>query len=315
MKHHQIDAGPVSLHVAELGSGTPVIFCHGFPDVWIGWRRQMEALAASGYRAIALDMRGYGRSTGPDDPHGYTALHGIGDVVAVLDALALPRATIVGHDFGAAVAWYGALLRADRFPAVFAISVPFLPPGGPSPFEAVAAAGKADSFYMFRQREPGAAARWADAATSYPGFLYHSSGSPPPEERWNPFDTRRDMARPAPVAVPPWADPDDIAYGVAEFARTGFERPLNAYRSLQLFVDATRGLVGCQIAQPAYFLWGAEDGITRVRRYDETQMRADVPGLIGATRLDGVGHWPHREAPDATNRLLLDFLAAAHASG
>ena len=59
MNHSQVDVGDVELHVVELGQGRPVVFCQGFPDVWIGWRKQMEAVAAAGYRAIAIDMRGY----------------------------------------------------------------------------------------------------------------------------------------------------------------------------------------------------------------------------------------------------------------
>ena len=94
MMHSQIDVGTVELHVVELGAGKPVLFCHGFPDVWIGWRKQMEAVAAAGYRAIAVDMRGYGRSTGPDEPEAYTPFHITADLVGLLDALDLPPVTI-----------------------------------------------------------------------------------------------------------------------------------------------------------------------------------------------------------------------------
>ena len=95
MEHNQVRVGDVELHVAELGSGPAVLFCHGFPDVWIGWRRQMGALADAGYRAVALDMRGYGRSSAPDDPLAYTPLHAIGDLVGLMDVLGLARAAIV----------------------------------------------------------------------------------------------------------------------------------------------------------------------------------------------------------------------------
>jgi pimeloyl-ACP methyl ester carboxylesterase len=125
MKHSQIAVGDVELHVVEIGAGKPLLFCHGFPDVWIGWRRQMEAVAAAGYRAIAVDMRGYGRSTGPENPTAYTMFHTVGDMVGLLDALELPTVTIVGHDFGAATVWYAAMMHPDRFTAVFGISVPY----------------------------------------------------------------------------------------------------------------------------------------------------------------------------------------------
>jgi pimeloyl-ACP methyl ester carboxylesterase len=124
MKHLRVEANGITLHVIELGKGPAVLFCHGFPDTWRGWRRQMEAVAAAGFHAIALDMRGYGQSSAPEDPHAYTVLHTIGDAIGVLDALGISEAVIVGHDFGAATAWNAALMRPDRFRGVFGMSVP-----------------------------------------------------------------------------------------------------------------------------------------------------------------------------------------------
>jgi pimeloyl-ACP methyl ester carboxylesterase len=308
MNHSQIDVGDVELHVVQLGQGKPVVFCHGFPDVWIGWRKQMEAVAAAGYRAIAIDMRGYGRSSGPEDPGAYTPFHTVADMIGLLDALALPTATIVGHDFGAATAWYSAMMRPGRFTAMFGISVRYLPLGGPSLFAAMEAAGKADSFYMFKQREPEADARWANARTTYPGLLYWSSAAPSPKDRWDPFDTTREMYRPAPVGVPPWADPADFEYAVKEFERTGFHRPLNYYRSLQSFYDLGKAYKGVTIRQPSFFLTGDADGVNKIRPVDEAEMRNMAPGLRGIRVLSNVGHWAHREAPDETKALLLDFL-------
>ncbi len=307
MKHSQVQIDQVELHVVELGEGKPVLLCHGFPDLWRGWRLQMEALAAAGYRAIALDMRGYGRSSAPTDPLLYTPFHTVGDLVGLLDALGLTQVTIVGHDFGANIAWNAALLRPDRFTAVFGVSVPFLPLGGPSLLENMAAAG-AKNFYMFDQIQPEADARWADAAVTYPAFLYWSSGSPPPAERWNPFGGTDGMVRPAPVACPAWADPEDVAYTVAEFQRTGFHAPLNYYRSIQLFYDLARAFKGSFIRQPSFFLVGEADGINTMRRTTEADLRASLPGLRGFVELPGVGHWPQREAPAAFNAALLGFL-------
>ena len=308
MKHSQIDVGRAELHVVELGTGRPVLFCHGFPDVWIGWRRQMEAIADAGYRAIAIDMRGYGRSTGPDDPGAYTMFHVVGDLVGLLNALDLPNVTLVGHDFGAAACWHAGLIRPDRFNALFAISVPFFPPGGPSIYEGMEAAGKADGFYMFRQRAPEAPAQWTDAKTCYPAMLYWTSATPAPDDRWDPFDDQRPMYRPAPVSCPPWADPQDMAYAVAEFERTGFKRPLHYYYSLQPFSEMNMGFKGVTINQPSFFLVGEADGVNKMRPVDEAAMYRSIPGLRGVRVLHDVGHWVHREAPDATNQILLNFL-------
>ncbi len=122
----------ISLHVTERGEGPAVLFCHGFPDTSATWRRQMQAVAMAGYRAIAPDMRGYGRSSAPADPACYTPLHTAGDLVGLLDALGISTAVLVGHDWGATHAWQAALMRPDRFVAVFCLSVPYVPRGNTS---------------------------------------------------------------------------------------------------------------------------------------------------------------------------------------
>ena len=83
MKHHRIDTNDLTLHVLEMGKGPVVLFAHGFPDAWRGWRRQMDAVAAAGYRAVALDMRGDGESSAPDDASLYTILYSVGDLIGV----------------------------------------------------------------------------------------------------------------------------------------------------------------------------------------------------------------------------------------
>src|ERR1700753_2871507 len=129
LKDYQITSNGISLHVTELGDGPAVLFCHGFPDTAYTWRRQMQAIAAAGYRAIAPDMRGYGRSSAPADAKLYTPLHTAGDLIGLLHALEIPNAGVVGHDWGASHAWNAALLRPDKFRAVFCLSVPYAPRG------------------------------------------------------------------------------------------------------------------------------------------------------------------------------------------
>jgi len=307
MKHTMIETNGITLHVVEAGEGPPVLFCHGFPDTWRGWRGQMDAVVAAGYHTIALDMRGYGRSTAPADPLLYTPFHTVGDLVGLLDVLGLPAVTIVGHDFGASVAWNAALMRPDRFTAVFCASLPYSPRGDRSVLESMAAAGRT-SFYMFNQMEPEAVERWADAAVTYPSFLYWSSGSPPPLDRWDPFDAERSMTRRAPVALPPWADPDDVAYAVQEFQRTGFRGALSYYRSIQPWFDLAAPFKGALIQQPSFFLVGEVDGLNLMRKTTEADLRAVLPGLRGFLEVPGVGHWPNREAPEVFNAALIGFL-------
>jgi pimeloyl-ACP methyl ester carboxylesterase len=125
--HRMIETNGIRLHVAEQGEGPLVILCHGFPECWYSWRHQLWALAEAGFRAMALDLRGYGRSDRPEEVEKYTVLHYVGVVVGLLDAFGAKQSVIAGHDVGAAVAWQAALLRPDRFRGVIALGPPFRP--------------------------------------------------------------------------------------------------------------------------------------------------------------------------------------------
>jgi len=127
--HRIVETNGIRLHLAEQGAGPLVVLCHGFPESWYSWRHQLAALAAAGFHAVAPDMRGYGRSDRPEEIDRYTLLHLVGDMVGVLDALKAEQAVIVGHDWGAPVAWSAALLRPDRFRGVIGLSVPYIPRG------------------------------------------------------------------------------------------------------------------------------------------------------------------------------------------
>ena len=118
-------ANGIHLHFVEQGDGPMIILCHGFPELWYSWRYQLPALSSAGFHAVAVDMRGYGKSDRPEAIDQYTLLHLVGDMVGLLDALGVQRAVIAGHDWGAVVAWHAALLRPDRFRAVIALCQPF----------------------------------------------------------------------------------------------------------------------------------------------------------------------------------------------
>jgi hypothetical protein len=191
LKEYDISTNGISLHVTEQGDGPAVLFCHGFPDTSYTWRRQMEAVSSAGYRAIAPDMRGYGRNSATADATLYTPLQTAGDLIGLLDALKISSAVLVGHDWGATHAWNAALMRPDRFKAVFCLSVPYVPRGDMSVFERMRKSGHQNDFYMFEQIRPDADQIWADAAVTIPGILYWASGSAPVDQRWSPMDPAR----------------------------------------------------------------------------------------------------------------------------
>jgi pimeloyl-ACP methyl ester carboxylesterase len=307
LKTYDVPTNGITLHVTEMGNGPAVLFAHGFPDTAYTWRKQMEAMASVGFRAIAPDMRGYGGSSAPADPALYTPLQTVGDLVALLDALQVPQAIIVGHDWGANVAWNAALMRPDRFKAVFCLAVPYSPRGKVSVLDAMKAAGHGNDFYMFEQIRPDADQVWADAAVTIPGILYWASGSAPAEEAWNPLDPARSLHRKAPDQLPGWIDRDYLAHNIAEFQRIGFHGALNYYRAVQPFFELSGAYVGAKIPQPSYFIWGKSDGLFPIYHLTEAVMRDHLPGLKGYVGLEGVGHWIQHEAEAEVNRRLVAF--------
>src|SRR5262249_55988607 len=117
----------IRMHVAEQGKGPLVVLCHGFPELWYSWRHQLPALAAAGFHVVAPDQRGYGLTERPEPIEAYDLFQLTGHVVGLVRALGYDQAVIVGHDWGAAVAWYSALFRPDVFRSVVLLSVPYLP--------------------------------------------------------------------------------------------------------------------------------------------------------------------------------------------
>jgi pimeloyl-ACP methyl ester carboxylesterase len=308
VKKYDVATNGIVLHVTEQGDGPAVLFCHGFPDTAYTWRRQMKAVASAGYRAIAPDLRGYGRSSAPADATLYTPLQTAGDLVGLLDELKIPNAVLVGHDWGAAHAWNAAMMRPDRFKAVFCLSVPYVPRGDVSVFERMRRSGHQNDFYMFEQIRPDADQIWANAAVTIPGILYWASGSAPADKRWSPMDPARSLHRAAPGPLPSWAESDYVNHNIAEFRRTGFHGGLNYYRAAESYFDLSAAFKGAKITQPSFFIWGKAEGMRELYPLTIDQMRAGLPGLVGGLELDNVGHWVQHEAHDVVSDQLVTFL-------
>ncbi|WP_319789603.1 MULTISPECIES: alpha/beta hydrolase [Streptomyces] len=136
------------LHLVEQGSGPLVLLVHGFPESWYSWRRQLPALAAAGYRAVALDVRGYGRSSKPAAVDAYRMLELVEDNVAVVRALGAENAVVIGHDWGSHIAATSALLHPEVFRAVGLLSVPYAPPGGPRPTDTIPTQNEPDPHFV-----------------------------------------------------------------------------------------------------------------------------------------------------------------------
>ena len=312
--HRDVETNGIRLHVVEQGTGPVVLLCHGFPESWYSWRHQLPALAAAGFRAVAPDMRGYGRSDRPAAIEAYTQLHHVGDMIGLLDALEAETAVIVGHDWGAPVAWHAALMRPDRIRAVAALSVPYPGRGAIPPTVALRALAGDRFMYMLYFQTPGLAEAEleADVPKTIRRLVYGASGDAPRTRGlWGaglPQDARLLDAMPDPETLPAWLTPADLDFYVSEFRRTGFSGGLNWYRTLDLTWELMAAYQGARIRQPALFVAGDRDGvITRMRAiYD--RLEDVVPGLRRKVLLPGCGHWTQQERPAEVNAELIAFL-------
>jgi pimeloyl-ACP methyl ester carboxylesterase len=299
----------------EEGEGPLILLIHGFPESWYSWRHQLPVIAAAGYRAAAIDVRGYGRSSAPLEVEAYGMFHHVEDNLGVVEALGEQSAIIVGHDWGSPIAATSALLHPDVFTAVGLLSVPYSPPGGRRPSEAFAAMGGDEEFYINYFQEPGRAEAEAelDVRGWLLGFYVGASGDAirPADGGTIATVPKGGMLRDRfvlPERLPKWLTEDDVEFYTAEFERTGFAGPLNRYRNVDRDWQDMQHLRDQPIKVPSLFIGGEVDGPTMwgaraIARFPET-----LPGLKGSHILPGCGHWVQQERADEINQLLTAWL-------
>lgn len=202
--HRTVDVPGGRIHCVEQGTGPLVLLVHGFPESWYSWRHQLPALAAAGHRAVAIDVRGYGRSSAPAATDAYRMLAHVADNTAVVHALGEETATVVGHDWGSPIAANSALLRPDVFTAVGLLSVPYAPREAPAPPTASRASEARRSSTSATSRPPAAPRRRSNR-TSAAGSPASTPASPatPTHPRTTPASSSYRRARAWPTGSPP----------------------------------------------------------------------------------------------------------------
>jgi pimeloyl-ACP methyl ester carboxylesterase len=310
--HRMIETNGIRLHVAEQGRGPLVILLHGFPECWYSWRHQLRALAEAGFRAVAPDLRGYGRSDRPDEVEKYTILHDIGDIVGLVDALGAERAVIAGHDIGATIAWQAALLRPDRFRAVIALSVPFRPRafGGSVPPTTLMPRNEDAVFYqLFLQTPEAEAALGRDLRRSFRAQFYALSGD---RQGGGGFPAgmvpRKGPPLTNPASLPAWITESDIDVFVAEFTRSGLRGPLSWWRNIDRGWELMAAFAGTAVTVPALYMAGDRDFVVVVNSQSIATQSAMVPKLRQPVMLAGCGHWTEQERAPEVSTAMIDFL-------
>jgi pimeloyl-ACP methyl ester carboxylesterase len=280
VSHRMVSVEPgVRLHVVEAGEGRPVVLLHGFPEFWYSWRKQILALAAAGHHVLAPDMRGYNLSDKPRGVHAYRLDRLAGDVARLLDAFDAARAVVVGHDWGALVAWWFAMLFPERIERLAILNVPH-------PLVALRGlrtpAQLRRSWYIFFFQLPwlpelsARATGYAFVRQALRGSLQRGSFSPADIDRY----------------VEAIARPGALTAGI------------NYYRALGRYGPRfTRRLR--RIDCPVLVIWGERDPY--VGRELAEPPREWVPN-VRVERLPEVSHWVQNDAPEQVNALLIDFL-------
>jgi pimeloyl-ACP methyl ester carboxylesterase len=291
-----------------------VLLCHGFPESWYSWRHQIRVLADAGYHEVAPDQRGYGQTDAPPDVRSYTLLHLVGDLVGLLDALGDRTAVVVGHDWGAPVAWHAALLRPDRVRAVVGMSVSGASHHAPGrPTDLLRAAVNGAFLYILYFQDEGAAEAELDRDIrgTLRRFLYSISGDIPRNDfRFFNWDAKclHDCLR-EPPSLPDWLSEADLDVFTAEFERKGtFRHAINWYRCLDLNSELLAPFAGLRVEQPALFI-GAEHDVFFFQTRESIVARTDwVPNLREPVWIANCGHWLQQEEPEQVNTALRDFL-------
>jgi pimeloyl-ACP methyl ester carboxylesterase len=268
-----IEIGDIALHVRDSGEGMPVVLLHGWPDTGELWAHQNRTLVAAGYRTIVPDMRGFGASSKPADVSAYAVPALVGDVVGILDALGIDRAHVVGHDWGAAVAWMTAAFAPGRVASVTALSV-----GHTSSFAAAGWRQRQLSWYMLLFQFPGVAERWLSD---------------------NDFRNLRE-----------WSSHPQIEAVVQRVSEPGaLTASLGVYRAnLPPESLITPRPAVPPVTAPAMGVWSSNDfALTEENMKNSAKF---VAGPWRYERVEGAGHWLQLDAPAEIDALLLDFLGS-----
>ncbi|KAI3366167.1 hypothetical protein L3Q82_009990 [Scortum barcoo] len=304
----------VRTHYVEMGSGPPVLLCHGFPESWYSWRYQIPAVAAAGFRVLALDMKGYGESTAPPDIEEYSQEQLCKDLITFLDKMSIPQVTLVGHDWGGFLVWTMAQFFPERVRAVASLNTPLFPadPSAP-PAEKLKNIPIFDYQLYFHKPGVAEAELEKDLERTFKIFFFSSAEA----EKRPPLSTAGVCARgglfvglPEKIPQSSMLTEADLQYYVSMYRERGFRRPLNWYRNGEanwrwmcsrpttklLLMPALMVTAGKdQVLLPA-FSKGMEDLIPNLKR----------------GHIEECGHWTQMDKPAETNSILISWLKETH---
>lgn len=304
-----VNTGEIDLAVHQMGDGPPIILVHGFPELAYSWRHQIPVLAEAGYQVIAPDMRGYGGSDKPTNVSDYTIQKLTGDLVGLMDAMALEKSLVIGHDWGALVTWQMALLGPERMAGLVALNIPFFkrPPINPITYMRYKL-GK-DFYIVNFQKSDEADRRFADDPRRFIDVMMR-------RRRVNRDKTRNKRGRRRPLSLLEMLDredpggevlltPEELDVYAESFTKSGFTGPINWYRNFAQNWKSMKG-VDQTVRVPSLFVGATDDVIVSARQIEA--MKDNVPALE-IRMIEDCGHWTQQEKPAELNEILLDWIS------
>lgn len=335
----------IHLHMMMLGEGPLVVFCHGFPGHWSNWRHQLEAVSAAGYRCVAVDTRGYGKSSRPSAIADYNMDQQIADMCGLLDALDAKKAIFVGQDFGAALVWNMALREPSRVAAVVGISVPFdhdyygrscmghlskhdldkhcadnllvaSPVNPPSHGFNLIAEQQFLHAHYFQQQGP-ADQELGSNTREFLCRMYWGLSAQGSLGEWSKYPSKGtgylDVLPKAPPLPWPWMDTQTMDQIASAYLIAGpdqaFFGGLASYRVADINWSIGEPYAAQNIQVPALFIAGQADPVmASVNELTLQRMRQRIDDLRGIEIIAGAGHFVQIEKPDQTNTAIIDFI-------
>jgi pimeloyl-ACP methyl ester carboxylesterase len=315
-----VNANGVKIRAAVHGEGPLVVMVHGFPESWYSYRHQMAPLAAAGFTACAIDVRGYGGSDKPQPVEAYDMEQLTADVAGVVDVLSPSEpAVLIGHDWGAPIVWHTAVLHPEKVRAVCGLSVPYygVPPVPLSQIIKAMFTDQGRFFYMAYFQDEGVAEAAFEADVRGGLRKLYFAGCGESGLAWGGAEKKAGddllTGMVDPPVFPSWLSAADIDYYVHEFQGSGFRGPLNRYRNGERDWALMQGVKDHKVHQPALFVCGDRDLVLKMFGGDaaqaEARLRENCTNVSGFHILPGIGHWTQQEAPDVTTGLIIDWLA------
>ncbi|XP_022103106.1 bifunctional epoxide hydrolase 2-like [Acanthaster planci] len=307
----------VKLHYVEMGEGPAVILCHGFPESWYSWRKQIPALVLAGYRVIVPDQRGFGLSSAPMEIKDYTHDHLCKDIKDIMDSLNIPRATVVGHDWGGVVVWLMALRYPSRVRAVVGVNTPYFPPDPRvNRWDRIREDPGVLDYQLYFQ-EPGVAEAELekDLEKTFKYFFRTSSKQDyyPGMEKCTVANVRQRggllVGVPDNLPLPSLLTEKDLAYYVKQYKTSGFRGPLNWYRNHDQNWKNSVKDVGRKIYAPSLMVTAGKDRVLPPEL--SKPMEEWVPNL-SRVNIEDCGHWTQMERPNELNEGLIKWLNDVH---